>query len=374
MAGIYIHIPFCKSACHYCDFHFSTSFKNKDAFLNALKTELVIQKDYLNGSEIMSIYLGGGTPSLLSGVELHEIFNVINKHYSISEKAEITLEANPDDLSRGKLKQFMDTPVNRLSIGVQSFIDEDLRYMNRTHNGEMAKTSVKLAQDTGFENISIDLIYGTPALSDDGWRSNLVEAFVLGVKHLSCYALTVEPKTALANFIQSGKSKNPDDVQMIRQFEMLLSEMRENQFVQYEISNFCKEGFHSKHNSNYWLKEHYLGVGPSAHSFNGYSRQWNVRNNNGYIRELENGKIDFEFEILNDNQKYNEYVLTSLRTQWGTDLNLIMQMGDRYYNYCVSEIQKYILTGDIIRTNSILSLTDKGKLIADKISGDLFVV
>jgi oxygen-independent coproporphyrinogen-3 oxidase len=388
MPGIYIHIPFCKQACHYCDFHFSTSLNNKDAFLLALKKEIALQKSYLTflspsgrdaeGREgralVRSIYFGGGTPSLLSQKELLGIFDELNKHYTIAPDAEITLEANPDDLTVEKLKQLRDTPINRLSIGIQSFFDEDLRYMNRAHNSQMAVDSVKAAQDNGFSNITIDLIYGTPTLNNENWASNLNKAFALNVQHISCYALTVEPKTALDHFIKTGKSKNIDDQQTAEQFEILIAEMKRNDFIQYEISNFCKEGFYSRHNSNYWLKENYLGLGPSAHSYNGLSRQWNVRNNNLYIQSLQKGELNFEKETLAPNQQYNEYILTSLRTVWGIDLNHVKQLGENYHSNCMKEVATYINSGDVIQKDSHLYLTDKGKLLADKIASDLFVV
>jgi len=378
MAGIYIHIPFCKQACNYCDFHFSTSLKNKDALLKALKNELVIQKNYLSvngvGAKIESVYFGGGTPSLLSQQELLAIFDALNKHYTISSDAEITLEANPDDLNVEKLKQLYNTPINRLSIGIQSFYDEDLRFMNRVHDSKMATQSIQLARDVGFSNITIDLIYGVPTLSDAAWLNNLRKVFSLGVAHISCYALTVEPKTALHHLIKTGAINNIDDQHTAQQFELLIAEMTTNNFIQYEISNFCKENFYSKHNSNYWLKENYLGLGPAAHSFNGYSRQWNVRNNNLYIQSLQKGKLNFEQETLSVNQQYNEYILTALRTIWGVDLERIQHFGESYMACFELEIQPYLNSGDVIQKNNLFYLTDKGKLLADKIASDLFVV
>lgn len=386
MPGIYIHIPFCKQACNYCDFHFSTSLKNKDAFLNALKIEIELQRNYFPSpygegvrlrrtDEVVStIYLGGGTPSLLSPEELAGIFDELNAHFSIAADAEITLEANPDDLTAEKLKELRSTPVNRLSIGVQSFFGEDLRFMNRAHSSQMAVDSVKMAQKMGFNNITIDLIYGTPTMSNENWLSNLNTAFELNIQHISCYALTVEPRTALHHSIMTGKSKNVDDEKTAQQFESLIAEMKRNNFTQYEISNFCKEGFYSRHNSNYWLKESYLGLGPSAHSYNGNSRQWNLRNNNLYIQALQRGELNYEREVLTPNQRYNEYVLTSLRTVWGTDLEHIKQFGENYFTNCLKEAEVYINSGDIIQNDSRLYLTDKGKLLADKISSDLFVV
>lgn len=386
MSGIYIHIPFCKQACHYCDFHFSTSLKNKDSFLKALKKEIELQKEYLSPSilqfdrgvredGVRSIYFGGGTPSLLSQSELMDIFDALNKHFKISADAEITLEANPDDLTSTKIKEFKGTPINRLSIGIQSFYDEDLKLMNRAHNSKEALSAVKASQDKGFENITIDLIYGIPTLTNEKWKHNLRTAFDLEVKHISSYCLTVEPKTALAHLVKEGKIKNVDEQQSADQFEIMLEEMKKNNFLQYEISNFCKDNFFSRHNSNYWLKEYYLGLGPSAHSYNGDSRQSNISNNALYIQALEKNKIPFEEEILTTSQRYNEYILTSLRTMWGTDLNYIEDhFGKDYLVYCLSEAEKSITTGEIKNEKNKLFLTDKGKLFADKIAGNLFFI
>ncbi len=384
MAGIYIHIPFCKQACHYCDFHFSTSLQNKEAFLTALHKEISLQKNYLKGKIISTVYFGGGTPSLLSKKELLEIFDSLNTSFQISEDAEITLEANPDDLIEEKVKDLKGTPINRLSIGIQSFYDEDLTLMNRAHTSEESIKAVKLAQENGFENITIDLIYGIPTLTNHRWRNNLQIAFALNVKHISAYCLTVEPKTALAHQIKVGEVKNVEEQHCSEQFEIMLEAMHQNDFMQYEISNFCKDGAFSKHNSNYWLKENYLGLGPSAHSFNGESRQWNVSNNGLYIQSLEKEELNFEKEILSEAQRYNEYVLTSLRTIWGVDLNCIRQnFGEVYVNYFLKEIDLYISTSDVLieqspspleRDGVRYYLTDKGKLIADKIASDLFFV
>ncbi len=388
MAGIYIHIPFCKQACHYCDFHFSTSLKNKDAFLLALQKEIVLQKDYLSNPiikaeepiEINTIYFGGGTPSILSQKELMNIFDSLHQHYTISGDAEITLEANPDDLTIAKIKELKNTPVNRLSIGIQSFYDEDLKMMNRAHNSKEALRVVKDSQDKGFENITIDLIYGIPTLSTKNWKQNLQTAFELNVKHISAYCLTIEPKTTLAHLVKEGKINNVDEQKSAEHFEIMLAEMRKNNFEQYEISNFCKDNCYSKHNSNYWLKKNYLGLGPSAHSYNGTSRQWNIANNALYIRSFEKdfdaGKQSrFEEETLTTSQQYNEYILTTLRTMWGTDLKYIENVfGNDYLSSCLIEADKYILLGDIRKENDKLFLNDKGKLIADKIASDLFVV
>ncbi len=387
MAGIYIHIPFCRQACHYCDFHFSTSLKNKDSFLKSLKREIELQKNYFRssdfspaslplsqyGDEVMSIYFGGGTPSLLSQTELMDVFETLNKNFKINADAEITLEANPDDLTLKKIKELKDTPINRLSIGIQSFYDEDLKLLNRAHNSNEALSSVKASQDKGLENITIDLIYGIPSLSNEKWKHNLRSAFDLEVKHISAYCLTVESKTALAHLVKEGKIKNVDEQLSADQFEIMLDEMRKNNFIQYEISNFCRDGFFSKHNSNYWLKETYLGLGPSAHSYNGINRQWNISNNALYIQSIEKNKVPFEEELLSPTMQYNEYVLTSLRTMWGTDLKYIEEhFGKDYLLYCLSEAEKHVRSEEIMNEGNKLFLTDKGKLFADKIAGNLF--
>lgn len=373
MAGIYIHIPFCRQACNYCDFHFSTSLKNKDAFLDALKKEIILQKEYLDSEEVSTIYFGGGTPSMLDPQELMGIFETLHKHFKIAENAEITLEANPDDLTEKKIRELKSTPVNRFSIGIQSFYDEHLKMMNRAHNSMEALDAVRNAQDLGFENITIDLIYGIPTLTEHKWRNNLQIALSLDVKHISAYCLTVEPKTALAHAVKAGTIKNVDEEQSAQQFEIMLEGMKNHGFVQYEISNFCKDGFYSRHNSNYWLKEKYLGLGPSAHSYNGNARQWNVSNNALYIRALEKGQLHFEKEELTATQRYNEYVLTSLRTMWGTSLDHISRsFGDELLQNCLNEAAKYIRSEDLIAKENKLFLTDKGKLIADRIASDLF--
>lgn len=375
MPGIYIHIPFCKQACHYCDFHFSTSLNNKSAFLEALKREIELQKNYLGINKISTIYFGGGTPSLLSEKELMDIFDALHTHFNLDTNSEITLEANPDDLTKEKIKQLKNTPVNRLSIGIQSFYDEDLKLMNRAHTSKEALSVVQSAQDNGLENITIDLIYGIPTLTHHNWKENLQTAFNLNVKHISAYCLTVEPKTALARFVEIGKIKNVNEQQSTEQFEIMLEAMDKNSFKQYEISNFCKENFYSRHNSNYWLKEYYLGLGPSAHSYNGTSRQWNIANNALYIQSLEKNKLNCQKETLTALQCYNEYVLTSLRTMWGTDLKYIEHhFGKEYLSRCIKEVEKYIKTEHVSDTENKLLLTDKGKLIADKIASDLFIV
>ena len=359
-----------------CDFHFSTSLNNKDAFLKALEKEIVLRKNYFGATEkVETIYFGGGTPSVLSQDELMRIFELIFENYDVSTSAEITLESNPEDLTKEKIKSLKSTPINRFSIGVQSFFEEDLKFMNRAHTAERAVSAVKASQDSGFENITIDLIYGTPSLSNQNWKTNLQTAFELQVKHISSYCLTVEEKTALHKMIVSGKVKNVDENKSAEQFEILTEAMQSNGFLHYEISNFCKENFHSRHNSNYWLKEKYVGFGPSAHSYNGTSRQWNVRNNGLYIQSLEENKLLFEFENLTTTQNYNEYIMTSLRTIWGTNLKTIeSDYGKNYLDYCKQEAQKHIASKHIEEKESKLFLTSKGKLLADKIASDLFFI
>jgi len=373
MPGIYIHIPFCKQACHYCDFHFSTSLNNKQAFISALQKEISMRRDYLGGSEIDTIYFGGGTPSLLNGHELMEIYECLEDHFKISPNAEITLEANPDDLVPARLSELRKSPVNRLSIGIQSFQEEDLRWMNRAHNSEEAERCVKQAQDAGFSNITIDLIYGIPGLEDADWRKNLRKAFALDIQHISAYSLTVEARTALAKFVKEGSSPAPDDERSTEQFRIMKEEMRWNDFVQYEISNFGKQGFFSRHNSSYWKGEPYLGLGPSAHSYNTVSRQWNKPNNNVYIRSVEAGKPEMEIEVLHLIQQYNEYVMTGLRTMWGCDLAWIQErFGPELAAHCRDESEFYIQKGLVVQREEKLILTEEGMLFADRIASDLF--
>jgi oxygen-independent coproporphyrinogen-3 oxidase len=378
VAGIYIHIPFCKQACTYCNFHFSTSLELKTHFLEALIQELDIQKNYLSldGKKAMikSVYFGGGTPSLLTQQELQQIFDALYTHYNISPDAEITLEANPDDLTKIKLKALKDSPINRLSIGIQSFVEADLRFMNRAHTANEAVDSIVMAQDLGFQNLTIDLIYGTPTLSTRNWEGNLEKIFSLGIPHLSCYCLTVEEKTALAHLVKVNSDLAVDEEKAIEQFELLLERTRSNDYVQYEISNFCKNEHYSLHNSNYWKKENYLGLGPSAHSYDGVSRQWNVANNRQYVDALKTNKVPFEREVLSPAQQYNEYILTTLRTHWGTDLEKVnTAFGPETLKHLQDEMQGFIKEGTLFQKDSFIFLTDGGKLLADKITASLFL-
>jgi oxygen-independent coproporphyrinogen III oxidase len=374
MAGIYIHIPFCKRKCHYCNFYSVTSRKYKQHFLEALFEEIHLQRSYLAGKEVQSIYFGGGTPSLLEPAEIGDILAEIFKYHVLCDDPEITLEANPDDISRQSLKAFKQTGINRLSIGVQSFFNDDLEYLNRIHSAGKAIRSVKETQDAGFTNISIDLMYGIPTLTGEKWIKNLETAFSLDIQHISAYSLTIEPRTALDVLIRKKKMPAPDEESVISHFRTLMDEMRKNQFIHYEISNFCKEGFYSRHNSMYWSGEHYLGLGPSAHSFNGCTRQWNVASIVEYIDQIKHSERFFESEVLTKDQRYNEYVMTSLRTMWGCDMNRIRKdFGEEFAVRSSQLAVNYIKMGMMIEENGIFYLTDEGKLFADGIASDLFI-
>ncbi|RYY18506.1 MAG: radical SAM family heme chaperone HemW, partial [Chitinophagaceae bacterium] len=322
MAGIYLHIPFCRQACHYCNFHFSTSMGLKEDFLKGLLTEIALRQDYLDHLPVNTIYFGGGTPSLLEQKELDAILDEIHKCFPVSSDAEITFEVNPDDVTREKLIGWKHSGINRLSMGVQSFYEEDLIWMNRAHNSTQALDSIKMVQDAGFDNLTIDLIYGSPGLSDTKWERNVRQAIELQIPHLSCYALTVEPGTALDKMIAKKKSIPVHSDDQARQFLLLMDWLEKDGFEHYEISNFAKPGMHSRHNSNYWSGATYLGLGPSAHSYNGISRQWNVANNMKYIQSLEIMKIPFESETLTPANRHNEFVMVNLRKKEGINKSL----------------------------------------------------
>lgn len=378
MPGIYLHIPFCKQACHYCNFHFSTSLGQKGAFLNALLRELELRRDYLGDVTIQTLYLGGGTPSLLEEEELNRLFEHIYRLYRVAPDAEVTLEANPDDLTEAKITALRQTPVNRLSIGIQSFADADLQFMNRAHNSGEAQRCIEMALKAGFYDLSLDLIYGTPGMSDQQWATNIETVLAFDVPHLSCYCLTVEPQTALDHFVKKGKARPVDDAQAARQLEYLMKRLETAGYEHYEISNFAKPGRYSRHNTSYWTGEPYLGVGPSAHSFNGVSRQWNVANNARYIRALEPETPDwealFELETLTPEQRYNEYVMTSLRTQWGCNLARIRAIDAGFEVYFLNEMAPFLEDGTVQRSEEVFFLTRKGKFVGDYVASELFWV
>ncbi|MAP55505.1 radical SAM family heme chaperone HemW [Altibacter sp.] len=373
MAGIYIHIPFCKQACHYCDFHFSTSLKKKDDLLRAIRTELALRKKELP-QNIETIYFGGGTPSLLSKTELQSILDTVYENYVVTPNPEITLEANPDDLSEETLQELSETAINRLSIGVQSFFEEDLKLMNRAHNASEALTSIELAKQY-FSNVSIDLIYGIPGMSLQRWEENLQTALSLDVPHLSCYALTVEPRTALESFIKKGIVAPVDDAVARTHYDFLVAHTEAAGYENYEFSNFGMPGFHSRNNTAYWHGKMYLGVGPSAHSYDGNTRSWNINNNSKYIQKIGEGILPIEREQLTTRDKYNEYVMTRLRTHTGASLKEIEQrFGSKYREYALQQAEEFIEEDLLTLTHSVLKVTPKGKFLSDGIASGLFLV
>jgi oxygen-independent coproporphyrinogen-3 oxidase len=373
MAGIYIHIPFCKQACNYCNFYFSTSLEHKNELIEALLQEIENRKDYLESKQIDTIYFGGGTPSLLSSDELEKIFDKIVSTFDVHPLAEITLEANPDDLNKEKLKAFKQSPINRFSIGIQSFIDDDLQYMNRAHTSIEAIESIYRTQDAGFENISIDLIYGTPTLSNSNWNNNILKAINTQVPHISAYALTVEQHTKLDTLIRKKILAPVDEVKSSEQFIHMIELLETNAFEQYEISNFCKNEQISKHNSSYWKGIPYIGIGPSAHSFDGHSRSWNPASNMKYVQGIRT-KMDVRTtEVLTRHDVLNEQIMTGIRTKWGINLMMI----ENTYGKEVVEEMQYNLQENAQQSwyrieNNVLTLTKEGKLFADKIASDLF--
>jgi oxygen-independent coproporphyrinogen III oxidase len=375
MAGLYLHIPFCKQACYYCDFHFSTNQEKKLEMIQAFTRELELQKDYLKGEPVNTIYFGGGTPSLLSQEELSLLMQAIRNHFPVGSSPEITLEANPDDLTKDKLLSLKESGINRLSIGIQSFDDEVLQFLNRAHDSVAAHKCVELARETGFKNISIDLIYAIPNQDHNAWAKNIERALILKPDHISSYSLTIEEKTAFGRWVASGKLKVKDDEFAAIQLTMLVDTLEKNGFEQYEVSNFALSGFQSQHNSSYWKQEKYLGIGPSAHSYNGESRQFNINNNHLYLKSLSENSIPTTIEVLTRAEIINDYLLTTLRTSWGTSLvtlreNFNFNLMEEYESY----VNSLIANGLALIKNETLILTKAGKLFADKIASDLFVI
>lgn len=372
MAGIYIHIPFCKQACHYCDFHFSTSLKKKDEMVLALAKEIQLRKNEFENEVIETIYFGGGTPSILGVSDLKLLIDTVYKNYIVSENPEITVEANPDDLSENRIIDLSENRINRLSIGIQSFFEEDLKLMNRAHNSAEAKACLETATKY-FDNISVDLIYGTPGMSNEHWLQNIQTVLNLNIPHISSYALTVEPKTALQKFIKQGIIPQPDDAVAHEQFLLLVDTLESNGFIHYELSNFGKENYFSRNNSAYWLGKKYLGIGPSAHSYDGKNRSWNVANNAVYLNALAENKLPNETETLTETDRYNEYVMTGLRTIWGVSLDRIEKdFGKKQLDYLIQNAQRYLDDEKLILDNNILRTTKKGKFFCDGIASDLF--
>ena len=388
MSGIYIHIPFCKQSCHYCDFHFSTSMKKKDEMILALAKEIEMRKNELldcarSDIEIIeTIYFGGGTPSILEVSDIKLLIDTVYKHYKVVGNPEITIEANPDDLSpnlsfrgtRNLFEEYKAIGVNRLSIGIQSFFEDDLKLMNRAHNSAEAKECLALATHY-FDNISVDLIYGIPNMSNEKWLQNIETALSFNIPHISSYALTVEPKTALHTFIKKGIIAQPDDEVAQEHFQILVDKLTENDFIHYELSNFGKENYFSKNNSSYWLGKKYIGIGPSAHSYDGDSRSWNVSNNSLYIKSISENKLPSETEKLTQTDRYNEYVMTGLRTIWGISLDRIeTEFGKTYLDYLNQQAAKYIEDHLLFVDENILRTTKKGKFLSDGIASDLFML
>ena len=375
LASIYIHIPYCKQRCVYCDFHFSIIQKDKLEMLKCIKIEIANRKDYLNNELIDTLYFGGGTPSILEKSEITGILKHLHNTFNISTNAEITIECNPDDLTLDKLKALKQIGINRLSIGVQSFKDKDLEFMKRSHNANEAINSIKLAQNIGFNNITIDLIYGLPDQSIADWEQNIKQAFDLDIQHLSAYALTVENKTILSQMVKKNKIKILSDTKVIKQFNILQNKAEEKGFIHYEISKFGKKGFFSKHNSGYWKSIHYLGIGPSAHSYNGYIRSSNISSNKKYIRNINLGLDYFEDEFLSESEQYNEYIYTSLRTIWGIDIDTIAKKySEGILSHFQDEISKWENKKFITSDKKKYTLTRSGKSFADMIASDLFIV
>ena len=387
MSGIYIHIPFCKQACHYCDFHFSTSMNKKEEMVLALAKEIQMRKsefELLEGArsdtQIETIYFGGGTPSVLQISDLKLLIDTIYKNYTVAPNPEITLEANPDDLttlsvraqSRTIFEEYRSIGINRLSIGIQSFFEDDLKLMNRAHNSEEAQKCLEEATKY-FDNISLDLIYGVPGMSNEKWKQNIEKALSFGVPHISSYALTVEPKTAMNKMILTGKMEAPKD-EVAQEHFMILVEMLESKgFVHYELSNFGKENYFSKNNSAYWLGKKYMGIGPSAHSYDGVSRSWNIANNSLYLKSIQENKVPNEMETLSKADRYNEYIMTGLRTIWGVSLDRIKtEFGSEYLEYLNKQTQKFLDDDLVFIENNILKPTVKGKFLTDGIASDLF--
>lgn len=375
MAGLYIHIPFCKQACYYCDFFFSTNQKQRLEIVRAITSEIALQKDYLEGEVLETIYFGGGTPSILLPSELNEILEAVHGNFAVADRAEVTLEANPDDLTKEKLQALHDAGINRLSVGIQSFDDQVLKSLNRAHDNLMARGCIDDARKAGFENISIDLIYAIPKRADEDWQKDIKRALEINPPHISSYSLTIEEKTVFGKWTKQGKMQPVDDDLSARQLSLLIDHLEGANYEQYEVSNFSKPGFQSRHNSNYWKNEKYLGVGPSAHSYNGESRQYNVSNNSIYLRSLQQEKIPCTLEVLSRRDKINEYLLTRLRTSWGADLKTLRErFSFDPMNENNSYLQSLLHKGLIVIERDILKLTRKGLFLADKIASDLFVI
>jgi oxygen-independent coproporphyrinogen-3 oxidase len=385
MSGIYIHIPFCKQACHYCDFHFSTSIKKKDEMVLALAKEIILRKDEFKDEIVETIYFGGGTPSILEIADLRLLIDNVFQNYTVADNPEITVEANPDDLTETRIIELslewqspnrakLNNRINRLSIGIQSFFEDDLKLMNRAHNVTEAKKCLEIATQY-FDNITIDLIYGMPNMTNEKWLQNIETALSYNIPHISSYALTVEPKTALHRFIKQGVIPQLDDELAQEHFHLLVEKLEAKGFIHYELSNFGKENYFSKNNSSYWLGKKYIGIGPSAHSYDGEKRGWNVSNNSLYLKSLAENKVPIETETLSKTDRYNEYIMTGLRTIWGVSLDRIeTEFGPKYLEYLNHQSIKYIEDHLLFIDDNILRTTKSGKFLGDGIASDLFLL
>ena len=373
MAGIYVHIPFCKQSCYYCNFHFSTSDKKRGEVLNAIEHEIA-QKARLSNEKISTIYFGGGTPSILDVKQINSIINKIHKEFKVEENAEITLEANPDDLKINKVIDLSKTKINRLSIGVQSFIDRELKAMNRAHDSKKAMKSLELSKKY-FDNISIDLIYGVPDSTLETWAYNLELTMGFDVNHVSTYALTIEPKTALESFVRKLIVDMPKEGLIYKQYNLINEKLEPRGFINYEVCSFAKENFFSKNNSAYWLRKKYIGIGPSAHSFDGKSRSWNISNNKKYVEHINDGRSYHKREELTTIDQYNEYVMTGFRTIWGVSTEFLeTNFNLKFKDYFIEKIQKHIDQKNIVLNNNVYTTTKKGRFLADGIASDLFLL
>ena len=373
MLGIYIHIPFCKKSCHYCNFHFSTSLKNKEDLIKAINKE-IYQKAILNNDKVSTIYFGGGTPSILDVEEINLIIENIYKNFNVGKNIEITIEANPDDLSKHKLNDLSKTKINRISIGVQSFIDKELKIMNRVHDSKKAIKSIEMAKKY-FNNISVDLLYGVPDSSIKSWNYNIDTISSFNINHISAYALTVEPKTALESFINKSILSMPDEELVYSQYKLINEKLSSKNFINYEVCSFAQKDFFSKNNSAYWLRKKYIGIGPSAHSFDGESRSWNISNNKKYIDQIRDGDNYYKKENLTKVDQYNEYIMTGLRTIWGVSVKHIESNFDvRFKNYFLKKIKSHIAKKNVYKEDDLYLTTQSGRFLADGIASDLFLV
>jgi oxygen-independent coproporphyrinogen III oxidase len=374
MSGIYIHIPFCKKACHYCNFHFSTNLGKLTEMVAAICKDIDLRHKFLNETKIATVYFGGGTPSLLSKLDLELILSTLRRYYTIDEDAEITMECNPDDLTMEYLFMLKQIGINRLSIGIQSFFEEDLLFMNRAHNAKEASNSILMAKAAGFDNITIDLIYGSNTTTMEMWKENIDQALSFEIPHISSYCLTVEEKTVFDKWVKSKKMVRPDEEKSNLQFEYLIEKLTKAGFDHYEISNFGKPGKHAIHNTNYWKGKDYLGLGPSAHSYNGTERNWCISNNNLYISNINTGLAFVENELLSMDDKYNEYIMIGLRTMWGINLiDIKNKFGISYYENCISSLNDQWLIENLLIKDEQITLSQSGKYFADKIASMMFI-